>query len=134
MLPEPAFKYLVKSGAATLIDFWTILMNLFAKLPGSTKAAPGVEMHVLHMLPRAFFAGTLILAMPTILLRVFLSPNVEEVKLITTVDYFTVGAVLVHWTALITMAFGAVIVSALPEKLLRHRQRRNHSRVLQKIK
>jgi hypothetical protein len=85
-------------------------MNWFAKLPNSREAAPGVEMDVLRALPRAFFAGTLLLAMPVIFLRVILWPDIEEAKLITTVDYFTVGTVLAYWTSLITVAFGAVIV------------------------
>jgi len=67
-------------------------------------------MDVLRVLPRAFFGGTLLLATPAILLRAFLGHDAEAVKLITTVDYFTFGLVLVHWTALITVAFGAVIV------------------------
>jgi hypothetical protein len=85
-------------------------VDLFKKLPGYVKEPPGLEMEILRLAPGTFLLGTLLIALPSLLARAFLWPDIDEVKLITTLDFFALGAILVHWTALITAICGAVLV------------------------
>ena len=50
-------------------------MNLFNRLPGFTRTPAGKERVVLRQLPRAFLLGTLLLAIPSLLVRLVVSTD-----------------------------------------------------------
>ncbi len=88
-------------------------MNWFSKLPGFAKAPSGVEVEILRLVPIAFLLGTLMIALPSLVVRISLWPETEGIKLITTVDFFAIGAMIVHWIVLLTVSFGAFIVRVM---------------------
>lgn len=87
-------------------------MNPFTKLPGYTKTAAGLERSVLRRLPRLFVMGTLLLLLPSVLMR-FLpwegSAADIDTRIMTT-DIYVVSVVLLHWTVVFTVAIHAFIV------------------------
>jgi hypothetical protein len=83
-------------------------MNLFNRLPGFTQTPAGKELVVLRLIPKAFLLGTLLLAMPSLLVRLFTGP--DEVMMVNTTDIYVIGVVILHWTVLLTAGIAAFIV------------------------
>lgn len=63
-------------------------MNLFSRLPGFAKAPPGLEMEILRLGPVTFLLGTLVIALPSLVVRILLWPEAEGIKVISTLDFF----------------------------------------------
>lgn len=87
-------------------------MNWFDRLPRSTKTPPGRERQVLRLMPRALVLGTAVLALPSLGARLFPwdATEAEVAALVLRVDIYAISAVVVHWTAVVTVAIGAVVV------------------------
>jgi len=87
-------------------------MNLFNKLPGFTRSPSGRERRVLRILPRVLWIGTALLALPSVAARVWTWPGQADdvAALIALVDIYATGAVILHWTAGLTVAIAAFTV------------------------
>ncbi|MFZ4537099.1 hypothetical protein [Propionivibrio sp.] len=87
-------------------------MNFFTKLPGYTKTPPGLEREVLRRLPKTLLFGMLLLGVPSLIARFLLWYGIESVSetQITTVEYYAISLVILHWTIIGTVAIGAFIV------------------------
>lgn len=86
-------------------------MTWLDRLPRSSRTPPGLERELLRLLPRLFLAGTAILAMPSLAARYFPWTAPEDAAaLVQRIDFLVLGAVFVHWTAVVTVAIGALVV------------------------
>lgn len=87
------------------------MSRLFNVLPGFTPAPPGMERVVLRVLPRSLLWGSLAVAVPAILLRCGLL--VASAQLTTAVETFVLGALLLHWSAVLGIGIAAFIVMVM---------------------
>ena len=91
-------------------------MNLFNKLPGFVRSAPGWEHRIWRRLPAILLWGTLVpLALAG--LNHALAPEgpdtgAENGALLLW-DYTMFGVVLLHWTLMLTLALGCFIVRVM---------------------
>ena len=87
-------------------------MKLFTKLPGFVKTPPGLERTVLRRLPMVLLFGTLVLGIPSLLIRFWLwdGEGIDIARRITTVDFYAISLVILHWTVVFTVAIAAFIV------------------------
>lgn len=84
---------------------------LFKQLPGYPRPPPGLERQILRALPRLLWAGSLLLALPSLLVRLWLleQPDLATGTLIVTTDIYVVSFVILHWTVLFTVGIAAFI-------------------------
>lgn len=84
---------------------------LFKQLPGYPRTPPGLERQILRALPRLLWAGSLLLALPSLLVRLWLleQPDFAAGTLIVTTDIYVVSFVILHWTVLFTVGIAAFI-------------------------
>ena len=73
-------------------------MNLFNRLPGFPRTPAGKERDVLRLLPRTLLLGTLLIAIPSLLARLIVSP--DDARIITTTDIYVISLIILHWTVL----------------------------------
>jgi len=91
-------------------------MNLFNKLPGFVRSAPGWEQRIWRRLPAILLWGTLL---PLVLAGVnhALAPAVPETGAsngaLLLWDYQMIGVVVLHWTLVLTLALGCFIVRVM---------------------
>jgi hypothetical protein len=87
-------------------------MTLFNPLPGFTRSAPGRERQVLRLLPRVLWIGTALLAAPSVASRMWAwtGPAEDVAAAIALLDIYATGAVILHWTAALTVAIAAFTV------------------------
>ena len=83
-------------------------MNLFNRLPGFPRTPAGKEHVVLRWLPRVFVFGSLLLAVPSLLVR--LLADADESLLVMTTDIYVVSLIILHWTVLLTVGIAAFII------------------------
>lgn len=83
-------------------------MNLFNRLPGFTRTPAGKERVVLRLLPRIFFLGTLLLAVPSLLARLIVSP--DDALAVMTTDIYVISLIILHWTVVLTVGIAAFII------------------------
>jgi hypothetical protein len=91
-------------------------MNLFNKLPGFTRSAPGWEQRIWRRLPAILLWGTLL---PLLLAGVnralapaaTLAVGGESALLLW--DYQMIGVVVLHWTLVLTLALACFIVRVM---------------------
>ncbi len=88
---------------------------LFKKLPGFQKSPAGLERQILRRLPRVLWIGTLLAALGAGLMRLlpWSGTEAEIATRITTVDIYLISLVILHWTAVLTVAIGAFIVMVM---------------------
>jgi hypothetical protein len=91
-------------------------MNLFNELAGFERSAPGLEHRVWRRLPALLLWGTL-LPLGLALLNHALAPQASGSGAADSAlllwDYTMFGAVLLHWTLLLTLALGCFIVRVM---------------------
>ena len=91
-------------------------MNLFNKLPGFVKTAPGLEHLIWRRLPAILLWGTLLPLALAGANRV-LAPAVPELGAsngaLLLWDYTMFGVVVSHWTLVLTVALGCFIVRVM---------------------
>ncbi len=87
-------------------------MDWFKKLPGFSRSAPGLEWALWKKLPWIALLGT---ALPMVLVGLLyladpetLSPALERER--THWLYIAIGVVVLHWTLVLTVGIGCVIV------------------------
>lgn len=87
-------------------------MNWFNTLPGFQKSAAGIEWALWRKLPQITLWGT-VLPIAVAALWHAVAPNqptpAQERSLLL-VDYVAAGAVMAHWTLVLTLAIGCAIV------------------------
>ena len=90
-------------------------MTLFNKLPGFIRTPPGQERKILRLLPRILVLGTLVLGIPSLAARIFISSGTETeiATKIMTVDIYAISLIILHLTVVFTVAIGAFIVVAM---------------------
>ena len=92
-------------------------MNLFNKLPGFSRSAPGLEQLIWRRLPAILLWGTLLPLALAGLNRV-LRPAASEsgadaAAAVLMWDYTMFGVVVLHWTLVLTLALGCFIVRVM---------------------
>lgn len=91
-------------------------MNLFNKLPGFVRSAPGWEQPIWRRLPAILLWGTL-LPLGLAGLNRALAPAVSEsgagAAALLLWDYTMFGVVVLHWTLVLTLALGCFIVRVM---------------------
>ena len=87
-------------------------MNLFTRLPGFVETPPGLERKLLRRMPKLLLFGSLLIATPSFLARIFPWDGSESAlaELVTRIDIYVISVVVLHWTVLFTVALGAFIV------------------------
>lgn len=87
-------------------------MNLFNQLPGFARSPAGIERVVLRRLPAVLLAGSLVLGVPSVIARIAPWPGSDADALvrIATVDIVAISVLVLHWTAVLTVAIAATIV------------------------
>lgn len=88
------------------------MVNLFNKLPGYTKTPAGMERKIMRLLPRIALLGSVLVALPALVVRLLLTFHPESVtdKLVSTVDILCIAVMIVFWIALVTVGIGAFVV------------------------
>lgn len=88
------------------------MAELFNRLPGFQKTPAGQERRVLRRLPQVLALGSVLVCLPSLLVRLWWAGAPDHVvgAHITTVDIYALGVLLLHWTAVLTVGIGAVIV------------------------
>lgn len=86
-------------------------MNFFNRLPGFTITPPGKERVVLRNLPKYLWLGSLLLATPSLLVRLIASEG--ESLIIMTTDIYVASLVILHWTVIFTIGVAAFIVMTM---------------------
>ena len=86
-------------------------MNLFNRLPGFPRTPAGKERVVLRWLPWTLVFGTLLLAAPSLLVRLVAGP--DDALLVTSTDIYVISLIVLHWTAGLTVAIAAFIVMVM---------------------
>lgn len=86
--------------------------GLFKRLPGFKQTPAGQERDILRWLPKVLTVGSLLLCLPSLGVRLWWAgaPDYEVGTIITTVDIYAIGVLILHWTVVLTVAIGAVIV------------------------
>ncbi len=87
-------------------------MNWLRRLPGFTRSAPGLEWALWKKLPWISLAGT---ALPLVLIGLAYwaadTPTTAATeRALTQWFYIAIGAVVLHWTLVLTATIGCVIV------------------------
>ena len=90
-------------------------MSPFNRLPGFVKTPPGLERRVLRLLPKVLLLGTLLVRMPSLIGRVvsMFRPELATAMPLSNVDIFGISLLLLHWTAVLTVAIAAFIVMVM---------------------
>ena len=86
-------------------------MSWLNKLPNSIRSASGLEWSLWRKLPLIFLVGT---AAPlAVAVALHLGSDLEvsaNARWLQTMDYMVAGVVVFHWTAVLTIAIGCVVV------------------------
>lgn len=86
-------------------------MNWLNKLPGSIRSASGLEWAVWRKLPVILLAGTALPMLAVGLLHwLSVDSSAAEQRWLQMADYVVAGVVIFHWTAVLTVAIGCVVV------------------------
>jgi hypothetical protein len=90
-------------------------MNPFQKLPGFERAAPGLERAIWRRLPAVLLWGTLAPLAVALLHRWFtpVDPMAGEDGALLLWDYMLIGVVALHWSLVLTVACGCVVVMVM---------------------
>ncbi len=87
-------------------------MTWLRKVPGSRRAPAGLEWRLLRRLPWIALLGTVLPTLASLAVRLVPAAGslAEAAKHVQTVDAYVIGTLVVHWTAVVTVAIGCVIV------------------------
>ena len=86
-------------------------MNWLQKLPNSRRSASGAEWVIWRKLPLIFVIGTALPLAGLLVLHLMTDVTAPaDARWLQMADYLVTGVVLVHWTAVFTVAIGCVIV------------------------
>ena len=86
-------------------------MSWLNKLPNSIRSASGLEWKLWRKLPLILLVGTALPLAAAVALHVFSDQtSAAEARWLQTMDYVVAGVVIFHWTAVLTIAIGCVVV------------------------
>ena len=87
-------------------------MSWLRKLPGFHRAAPGLEWKLWRKLPAILAAGTALPLLGMLAVRLWATEPMTAAteRLVTLADYFAIALIILHWTLVLTVAIGCVIV------------------------
>lgn len=89
-------------------------MNWLRKIPGSKRAATGLEWTLWRKLPLIFAVGTALLLAGLGLLHWWVDASTREgARWLQMADYVVFGLLLFHWTTVVTVGIGCVIVMVM---------------------
>lgn len=89
-------------------------MGIFNILPGHAKTPPGRERVILRRMPLVFLIGTVILALPSLTIRLVHWLGAEPSStLVTTIDVYAYSAFSFFWPACVLVTVGAFIVKLM---------------------
>ncbi|NRT57840.1 hypothetical protein [Sphaerotilus uruguayifluvii] len=90
-------------------------MDMLKRLPGSVRAAPGLEWALWRRLPAMLLWGTLLPAL-IVLARHLLADGGTTVQIereLMVWTYQMIGVVVLHWSLVLTLALGCFIVRVM---------------------
>lgn len=87
----------------------------FKRLPGFRRTPAGIERTILRRLPKVWVYGSLLLMLPSLLVRLGGQAASEPGGTSTamTVDIWVVALIFLHWNTVLTVAIGAFIVMVM---------------------
>jgi len=90
-------------------------MDWFRKLPGATRSAPGLEWRIWRRLPAVLLWGTVLPALAALALHFTAAPvpTPAEMRMVQLAQFVLIGAVAFHWTLVITVGMGCVVVMVM---------------------
>jgi len=90
-------------------------MELFTKLPGYRRAQSGFEWVLFRRLPWIALAGTILAVAVPGVAWLALPDGVDPLSdpMLMRLIYIMIGAVVVHWAAVVTLAIGCVIIMVM---------------------
>lgn len=89
-------------------------MNWLQKVPGSRRAATGLEWVIWRKLPMILLAGTALLLLGLVALHWLAEPaNPAQERWLQMASYLVIGALIFYWTAVVTVGIGCVIVMVM---------------------
>jgi len=81
------------------------------KLPNSIRSASGLEWKLWRKLPLILLVGTALPLLVAVLLHLLSQDDsAEHARWLQMADYVVAGVVVFHWTAVLTVAIGCVVV------------------------
>lgn len=89
-------------------------MNWLRKIPGAKRAATGLEWVIWRKLPLILLVGTAFLLLALLTLHWLVEPaNPAAERWLQIASYMVIGALIFHWTAVVTVGIGCVIVMVM---------------------
>lgn len=89
-------------------------MNWLRKIPGAKRAATGLEWAIWRKLPLILLVGTALLLLGLLALYWLVEPSsAAQERWLQTAGYMVIGALIFHWTAVVTVGIGCVIVMVM---------------------
>ena len=89
-------------------------MSWLNKLPNSVRSASGLEWKLWRKLPLILLVGTALPLAAAVALHLSTdTQNAAEARWLQTMDYVVIGAVIFHWSAVVTTAIGCVVVMVM---------------------
>ena len=86
-------------------------MSWLNKLPNSIRSASGLEWTLWRKLPLIFLVGTALPLAAAVALHLGTDAQAgADARWLQTMDYVVAGVVVFHWTAVLTIAIGCVVV------------------------
>ena len=85
-------------------------MTVLKKLPGFKRTPAGLEWTVLRRLPIIAIAGTVLPVVAALVAAVVLGGDPASAKLVVTIQILLASVLVLHWTAVFTVALLCVIV------------------------
>ena len=85
-------------------------MSLMNKLPGHRRAPAGLEWAVLRRLPKIAVVGTALPVAGAAAAALFFGADAAAAKLATTIQIVLASLLVLHWTAVFTVALACLIV------------------------
>jgi hypothetical protein len=89
-------------------------MNWLRKIPGAHRSATGLEWVIWRKLPLILLVGTALLLLGLAVLHWQAEPSSAAAqRALQTADYMVIGALAFHWSAVVTVGIGCVIVMVM---------------------
>lgn len=86
-------------------------MDWLKKLPNSVRSKSGLEWKLWRKLPLIFAAGTLLPVLVALFVHALTEQDMDaDLRWLQTMDYVVAGVVVFHWSAMLALAIGCVVV------------------------
>jgi len=91
------------------------MSDWFQRLPRFRRTPAGIERPILRSLPKVLIYGTLLLMLPSLLVRLagLALADAGGASATMTVDMLAAGLLFLHWNIVLTVAIGAFIVMVM---------------------